>query len=163
MSSMAVSATSRRGGVEKCRPKTAKIAETASRNRPFLPQNVLSVIVADDMSSRLGHHRSLRRHVGRHVVRHGDRDDMSADMSSATVTETTYRPMAIRRPQRRPRRHVTDKNDETMTTEARQHRDDMSKNDDMSSRREMSSFVDACLTNTHPPTPTTTLYALLQT
>ena len=136
MSSMAVSVTSRRDGVEKCRPKLPR------------PHRGAAVFAS---KCRLGH--SCERHVilprspRRHVVRHGDRDDMSADMSSTTVCETTYRP--IRCPQRRPRRHVTNKNDKTMMAEARRHRDVMSKNDDMSSRQEMSSFVDACLARLH--------------
>ena len=47
--------------VEKCRPNLAKNSKTASRNQPFLPQNV--VIFGQNAVT-------LRQHVIQHVVRH---------------------------------------------------------------------------------------------
>ena len=99
---------------EKCRPKMAKNAETTSRNRPFLPQNVVKNVVILSSDNVLSEN-SARRHF-----------------------PTTDRPWGRAEPgQQRYKR-------KTVTIEPRRLRDDKAKNYDISSprleRREKSSM-----------------------
>ena len=111
---------------EKCRQKMAKNAETTSRNRPFLPQNVVKNVVI--LSS----------------------DNMLSENSARRHFPTTDRPWGRAEPgQQRYKRN-------TVTIEPRRLRDDKAKNYDISSprleRREKSS-MSALYPPMHSETP----------